>query len=67
MPFFSSRIAWKSTYGTGTYDPMRKIAMMKIVKKILFRRSETRNMFRRRESPDMGLTTSCRRGNGECS
>ena len=23
--FFSSRIAWKSTYGTGMYDPIRKI------------------------------------------
>ena len=55
-------IAWKSTYGTGTCDPSRKMKMMKIVKKILFRRSGTRNMLRRRESPDMGLTTSCRRG-----
>jgi len=52
----------KSTYGTGTYEPTRKMKMMKIVKKILFRRSGTRNMLRRRESPDMGLTTSCRRG-----
>ena len=48
---FSSLIARKSTYGTGMWDPSRKIAMMKIVKRILFRRSGTRNMFRKRESP----------------
>ena len=47
---FSSWIALKSTYGTGMCDPIRKMKMMKIVKKILFRRSGTRNMFRRRES-----------------
>ena len=46
----------------GDVRPDRNMKMMKIVKKILFRRSGTRNMLRRRESPDMGLTTSCRRG-----
>ena len=48
LPSAASRIAWKSTYGTGMCDPNRKIATMKIVKKILFRRSGTRNMFARR-------------------
>ena len=43
-------IGLKSTYGTGMCDPSRKMKMMKIVKRILFRRSGTRNMFRRRES-----------------
>ena len=45
-------------------DPSRKIAMMKIVKRILFRRSGTRNMFRKRESPCMGPTTSVKTGTG---
>jgi hypothetical protein len=49
------------------YDPIRKMKTMKIVKKTLFRRSGTRNMFRRRESPDMGPTTSCRFGVLECT
>ena len=61
-----SAAAWtrlKSTYGTGMCDPSRKMKMMKIVKRILFRRSATRNMFCRRESPDItgASTTSCRR------
>ena len=51
---FRSLIAWKSTYGTGMWEPSRKIPMMKIVKRILFRRSGTRNMFHRRESPCIG-------------
>src|SRR3954462_8611835 len=62
VEFFNSVMALKSMYGAGTYEPMRKMKMMKIENRTLFRRSGTRNMFRRRESPDMGLTTSCRRG-----
>ena len=51
--FCSSWIALKSTYGTGMCDPSRKITMMKSVKRILFRRSATRNMFARRLKPSM--------------
>src|SRR5215510_837660 len=45
-----SLIAWKLTYGTGRCAPTRYTAMMTIVKKILLRRSGTRNMFRSRDN-----------------
>ena len=57
----SSWTALKSTYGTGMCEPTRNKKMMKIVNRILFRRSATRNMFWRRESPDITGTSSGRR------
>ncbi len=54
----SSWTALKSTYGTGMCDPSRNKKMTKTVNMILFRRSATRNMFWRRESPDITETPS---------
>src|SRR4051794_9435662 len=47
----SDWIDLKSTYGTGMCEPTRNKKTMNSVKKILFRRSGTRNMFWRRRSP----------------